>query len=452
LFATAALGAIWVPIGPYLKGRFLAHQLEMSQPKVLITDAPGAVASKPHLTSVDELAHVLCLDEGDFGTALGEVCVDDELEPVNDGGLAAAVLFTSGTTGPAKGCVVSQGYFGKAGACYSWALRAGSDDVIYTAFPLFHGAGLAIAMMALCARATYRHPGSFSASQYMSAVAASKATVTIGTGSMAAAIMAQPPRSDDRDHSLRVAEWIPLTREVQQRFGERFAVRVYGEHYGQTECMITTQTPLSEARNPGSVGRESPLVQLAVVDDDDRPVAPGVVGEIVLRPRTPGAMFREYWRQPTETLAAWRDLWHHTGDFGVLDAEGVLNFVDRKSDSLRRRGENISSLEVETALLEHPDIADVAVYAVPSELSEDDLKACIVARPEVRLEPMALVEFFARVLPYFAIPRYVDVVDALPRTPNQKVRKAELRDRGNSASTWDFESLGLTLQRAARRG
>jgi carnitine-CoA ligase len=446
-FAAAALAAIWVPIAPFLKGTFLRHQIQSADLELIIADAEGICASEPYTGSLP----VIGFDSNATGAQLQDIYTDGDLTPADDGSLPAAILFTSGTTGPAKGCVVSQGYFAKAGACYAHTLQVSSADIVYTAFPLYHGAGLATAMMAVLSGASFYHPGSFSASGYLRGAIAAAATVAIGTGGMAAALLAQPVDVDDQRHALRVTEWVPLSKEAQQRFSERFGVAVYGEHYGQTECMITTQTPMREARNPGSAGRESPLVEMAVIDDDGNPLPAGTVGEIVLRPRTSGAMFSGYWNQPAETLAAWRNLWHHTGDFGAIDTAGILTFIDRKSDSLRRRGENVSSVQVEATLLEHPDIEDVAVHGMASAMTEDDIKACIITRPGAELHPASLFDYCARTLPYYAIPRYVDIVEMLPRTPNQKVRKDVLRERGNTASTWDFEELGLAVDRAQRR-
>jgi carnitine-CoA ligase len=162
-------------------------------------------------------------------------------------------------------------------------------------------------------------------------------------------------------------------------------------------------------------------------------------------------MFRGYWRNPAATALAWRGLWHHTGDFGRLDPDGYLTFVDRKKDSLRRRGENVASLELERAILAHPRISAVAVHAVPSELSEDDIKVCIVAEPEARLEPGELFEFFKRDLPYYAVPRYVEVLDGLPTNMMGRVQKFKLAERGVTERTWDLEALGLTIGRDERR-
>lgn len=451
LLAVAAIGAIWVPLGPYLKGRFLDHQLRTCEPQIVIADQAGAQACAAYLDAAERPPRLLGLDRQVNADCLQSIYRDGELDAIDDGRTTTAILFTSGTTGPAKGCMVSQGYFVKSGACYSCSLEVADSDIIYSAFPLFHGAGVATAMMALVARVTYVNPGSFSASRFMAEAADANATVVIGTGSMATAVLCQPPRPHDTQHNIRVAEFVPLSRKAQQHFSDRFGLRVYGEHYGQTECMMTTQTPLSKANNPGTAGCASPLVELRVVDDSDQPVTTGTVGEVVVRPRTSAAMFSGYWRQPEETLRTWRGLWHHTGDFGALDAAGILTFVDRKSDSIRRRGENISSLEIEAAMIEHPEIADAAVHAISSSMTEDDIKVCIVPTANANLQPADLFDFFAGVLPYFAIPRYVEIVDELPRTANHKVRKDVLRERANGPTTWDLEELGLVVARRARR-
>jgi carnitine-CoA ligase len=444
-FATAALGALWVPLGPFLRGQFLAHQLKTAGPALLLADAPGVTESAPYVAEVPELREVVHLD--DDRLRLG----GRGAEPVRDGRMRCAILFTSGTTGPPKGCVVSQAYFVKTAECYRSTLAVTAADVVFTAFPLFHGAGLAVAMMAAAAGASFHHPGGFSATRYMHDAAAAGATIAIGTGGMATALMAQPRAPSDRAHALRVAEWVPLTAAGQHEFAERFGVTVYGEHYGQTECMTATQTPLADACNTGTAGRASALVEVAILDSDGALLPAGEVGEIALRPRTPGAIFDGYWRDPAATLAAWDGLWHHTGDAGMLDAEGVLTFVDRRSDSLRRRGENISSLQLEAAIAAHPRIAEVAVHAVPSAMTEDDIRACLILVPGATLDPDELFAFLAHAVPYYAVPRYVEIVQDFPRTANGKVRKDQLRARGLTDDTWDFDALGLAVEKDARR-
>jgi crotonobetaine/carnitine-CoA ligase len=188
-----------------------------------------------------------------------------------------------------------------------------------------------------------------------------------------------------------------------------------------------------------------------IVDEDDRPVAAGTVGEITIRPKSPHAMFRGYWGKPEETLETFRNLRHHTGDLGRLDEDGVLFFVDRKSDSLRRRGENVSSVELEGALGQFPGVREVAVHAVPSPMGEDDIKACLVVGGE-RPEPGDLFDFFKQHLPYYAVPRYVEFLDRLPRNAVGRLMKHQLRDRGVTPETLDLEALGYSVAKDERRG
>jgi crotonobetaine/carnitine-CoA ligase len=242
-----------------------------------------------------------------------------------------------------------------------------------------------------------------------------------------------------------------MTAEKQVEFERRFGTRVTSETYGQTEALIPAMSSLSDERRPGTAGRLTPYFDLRLVDDDEREVALGEAGEIVVRPSGAHGMFSGYWRKPEATVHAWRNLWHHTGDYGRLDADGYLTFVDRKKDSLRRRGENIASLELERAILAHPDIAAVAVHAVPSELSEDDIKACLVPAGSAELAPQGLFEFFKRTLPYYAIPRYVEILDELPTNVMGRVQKFKLAEHGITADTWDLDALGLVVERRERR-
>jgi crotonobetaine/carnitine-CoA ligase len=188
-----------------------------------------------------------------------------------------------------------------------------------------------------------------------------------------------------------------------------------------------------------------------LVDDDDRDVLVGAVGEIVIRPREPDRMFMGYWNQPEATLAAFRNLWHHTGDSGKADEDGFITFVDRKKDALRRRGENVSSMEVEAALLGLPAVERAAVCAVPSELTEDDIKACVVLRAGATLTPQEFFDFARATLPYFAVPRYVEVLEALPQNAMGRIMKHVLRERGVTDATWDLDALGLVIARDERR-
>jgi crotonobetaine/carnitine-CoA ligase len=275
--------------------------------------------------------------------------------------------------------------------------------------------------------------------------------VYAGVGMMGMAMLAMPESDSDRDHSVRATLMLPFAPDEQAKFEKRFGLTMLSQMYGQTEGGAITFCALSEERKPGTIGRPSPFYDLKLVDDDDHDVPIGEIGEIIIRPREPFGMYLGYWRKPEATMEAWRNLWHHTGDYGRLDEDGFITFVDRKKDAIRRRGENVSSVEVEIAINQHPKIAEVAVHAVPSEISEDDIKACIVVVPGETVEPNDLFAFFKEKLPYFAVPRYVEVVPELPRNATLRVMKHLLRARGVTAETWDLDKLGLTVARDERR-
>jgi crotonobetaine/carnitine-CoA ligase len=189
-----------------------------------------------------------------------------------------------------------------------------------------------------------------------------------------------------------------------------------------------------------------------VVDDDDTILPTGQVGEIVVRPRVSGTFFSGYWEDPGATLATWRNLWHHTGDLGRQDEDGTLWIVDRKKDAVRRRGENVSSVELENAIRLHPSVKEVAIHAVPSDIGDDEIKACLVLQPDTSLEPTELFAYFKRTLPYFAVPRYVEFFPELPVNAVGRVTNMALRERGVTAETLDLETLGLKIERDERRG
>ena len=205
--------------------------------------------------------------------------------------------------------------------------------------------------------------------------------------------------------------------------------------------------PRDGEQRPGWMGRTLAGFEARVVDADDEEVPTGVPGELVLRADHPFAFATGYWRMAEATVAAWRNLWFHSGDRVVRDEDGYFRFLDRIHDAIRRRGENVSAWEVEQALLAHPAVEAAAVIPVPSELGEDDVMACVVARDGVQLDPLELVRFCEPSLAYFAIPRYIDVLDELPLTENGKVRKFVLRERGVTPTTWDRERAGIRLRR-----
>jgi carnitine-CoA ligase len=463
-FGCARLGAVQVPINPFLKGEFLRYQVDDCGAETAVVDGPGLAALEPLLGELPRLKRVILLDDPGttspppsaelipFEEIAGAATTAGELpQPAPDD--LAAISYTSGTTGLPKGCLLNQGYYVHIGAVWQAANELQAGDVIYTAFPLFHLSGQALALMAALHRgATVVFEPEFSATRFMGTAAAVGATVVMGVGAMAHAILASPPSPADTAHRVRLASWIPLPEARQLEFENRFQVPVSAEGYGQTECAPVTFSRPSGPRRRTTAGTAAPWLDVRVVDDDDVEVAPGKTGEIVVRPREPDSLFCGYWGRPEETLATFRNLWHHTGDYGRMDADGYLTFVDRKKDALRRRGENVSSMELEAAIVRHPNIAEVAVHAVPSDATEDDIKACVVTDGSAALTAEAMFAFFAETLPYFAVPRYVEIVPALPKNALGRVLKHELRTTGVTPGTWDFEELGLSVDRDRRRG
>jgi crotonobetaine/carnitine-CoA ligase len=292
--------------------------------------------------------------------------------------------------------------------------------------------------------------GTFSARAYFPRARKVGATVMIAVGAMGAAILATEPSDDDRNHQVRRIMCAPLSLDAQDAFRKRFGVEPWVDVFGQTECMPMTLTALSsDRRDPNGCGLPAPDLEVALLDDEGNVLDGEASGEIGIRPKAPYAMFDGYFEQPEATLAAFAGLWYHTGDYGRRLPSGALAFVDRKKDSLRRRGENVSSIELEQAIDRHPAIVESAVHAVPSELGEDDIKACIVATSAV--DPAELFDFFKMTLPYFAIPRYVEFIDALPRNGVGRVMKHKLREAGNGPGTIDFEAMNLIVTRQERR-
>jgi crotonobetaine/carnitine-CoA ligase len=453
-YGVAKTGAAQVPLNAYLKGEFLLHQLRQSRSNILVTDAAGRDALAPVRDQLPDLRTVIMLDEaaGDeiaysvlFDT--GKPAPEVELSPAD----TMSVLYTSGTTGLPKGCVASHGYYCRSGELIGQALEVNDDDVLFTGLPLFHaGARLvAVTLPLLFGIPTYMQ-STFSARGFFPRAKEVGATLMIAVGAMGAAILATEPSPADRDHRVRRIMCAPLKLDAQETFRQRFGVEPWVDIFGQTECMPATLTPLSsDRRDPNGCGIAAPDLEVALLDDEGNVLGGDAKGEICLRPKAPFAMFDGYFENPAATLAAFRGLWYHTGDYGQRLPSGAFAFVDRKKDCLRRRGENVSSIEVELAIDGHPAVVESAVHAVASELGEDDIKACIVV--SAPLEPAELFDFFKKSLPYFAIPRYVEFLDALPRNGVGRVMKHKLRDAGNSPGTWDFTAMGLTVTKQERR-
>lgn len=446
----AWLGAIAVPINTALRGPQLAHVLADADPTILVAE-PSAQDLHLHGPPPQSLERIWTI--GDATEPLWPAIPHarfraggDLLDPrpVRPGD-TLVILYTSGTTGPSKGVCCPHAQF------YWWGVLTGTHlelreaDVLYSVLPLFHTNALNTFFQALIAGATYVIGERFSASAFWQEVREADATVTYLLGTMVHILLERPAAADDRAHRTRVALAPATPAGHAERFADRFGVRVV-DGYGSTETNLVLCNTIG-SYVPGALGRVVEGFEAKVVDDDDVEVPAGTPGELVVRHHQPFSVATGYYGRPEETAKAWRNLWFHTGDCVVRDAGGVFHFVDRQKDAIRRRGENISSWEVEQALLAHPDVAMAAVVGVAAEVGEDEVMAFVVAHGDTALEPVDLVAHCESRLAYFAIPRYIEFCAELPLTENGKVRKHVLRERGVGPLTWDREASGYVIAR-----
>ena len=355
-----------------------------------------------------------------------------------------AILYTSGTTGLSKGVCCPHAQYFWWGTYTGGQLDVREGDVLHTPLPLFHTNALNCFFQALLYGATQVVEKRFSVSGFWSALAQSGATVTYLLGAMVPMLLSRPPEPAERAHRVRVA----LAPGVPTNFHDEFTRRtgvVLLDGFGSTESnLIIASRP--DDRKPGFMGRLVPGFEARVVDHADNDVADGEAGELIVRADEPFSLANGYFAMPEKTVEAWRNLWLHTGDRVIREPDGYYRFVDRMKDAIRRRGENISSYEVEQVLLSHPSVALVAVFPVSSELAEDEVMAAVVLREGARPSEEELVRFCENRMPYFAVPRFVELMATLPRTENGKVQKFKLRERGRTAATWDRDAGGVVLK------
>jgi crotonobetaine/carnitine-CoA ligase len=352
-----------------------------------------------------------------------------------DPGSPLAILYTSGTTGPAKGVVCSHAQYYWWGINSLYVLSIDQNDTLCTTLPLFHINALNTYVQAALAGCKVVFEERFSAAAFWSLMCERGATVIYVLGAMASILLAQQPNRNEREHRVRIGLGPGLPLVVGESFRARTGVLLL-DGYGSTETNFAIAT-LPDSPRQGVMGWALPGFDVRVADDDDNEVPIGVAGELLLRVDYPYAFASGYFNMPDRTVEAWRNLWFHTGDRVVREADGALRFIDRIKDAIRRRGENISAFEVEQVLLGHPDVATVAVYAVRSELGDDDVMAALVARSGRTPDLGVLAAWCEERLPYFAIPRYFDLVQDLPRTENGKVQKYKLREQGITSTAWE---------------
>ena len=466
LFATVKLGAVWVPVNTGLRGAFLQHQLHNAEPRVVVLEDRLA-ANLRDVAAAPVMPEAIVI-VGDPATPMppclqgARRLVFPELRALRaPAGLAlvtpapgdvAMIMYTSGTTGPSKGVLIPHGHSYLAGLGLAEATALTAADRYFVCMPLFHANALLMQFVgSLIAGAEVVVTERFRATSWLEEVRAAEATITNGLGVIPEFIFRRPPTDRDRDHRLRLMMAVPIAPEWGAAFEQRFGVP-FMQGFGMTECNIVAYTRPGDDLVPGCAGY--PLAdwfEVGIADPHtDAPLPAGQTGEIVVRPKVPGCVMAGYFRMPEKTVEAWRNLWFHTGDAGRLDDAGRLHYVDRIKDCIRRRGENISSFEIEQVLNAHPAVAESAVVGikVAGAGGEDEVKAYVVPAAGAAVDPVALLDWCTPRMPYFAVPRFVEVVSGeLAKTPTGKLQKAPLREAGITATTWDRESVGYIVRR-----
>ena len=447
----AWLGAVCVPINTASRGAQLQHILANCGARLLVIEATYL----PNLSHLDCSAlplEAVWLIDGAEQAKLGSLKSaplprsETPIEPARLGPSdLVAILYTSGTTGPSKGVCCPHAQYFWWGINGSALLQLTEDDVLCTTLPLFHTNALNTFYQALLMGASVTYEKRFSASAFFSTLAARHATVTYLLGAMVPILLSRPAGAEERAHAVRVSLAPGVPAQFHQSFTARTNIRLL-DGWGSTETNFVLGATV-ESQKPGLMGPVFTGFQARIVDDADNDVPDGEPGELVVRADAPFAFATGYFAEPQRTVEAWRNLWFHTGDRVIREPDGYFRFVDRLKDAIRRRGENISSFEVEQVLLSHPEVANAAVFPVQSALAEDEVMAAVVLRSGCRPTELDLVKFCEPRLPYFAVPRYLEFVMELPSTESGKVQKYKLRERGVTVTTWDREASGYRISR-----
>jgi len=450
-FAVNYLGAIAVPINLAYKGNLLERVLENSQAKIMILQAnlierleAVNLSSLECLVTVgqtntlarDKLRMIDEIQLGLYGTLTPDL--EKSIKPSD----VQIILYTSGTTGPSKGVLCSYQHLWTSGHNVYFLT---AKDRYMVNLPLAHVSGVLPCMLMLSLGGSIAIVERFQTNRFWEQINDSQTTFVILLGAMAKFLLSQPVTEAELHNTLDVILLLPYDMDIKP-MRERWGVDVYTS-FNMTEVCC----PIMSAPNPpalSSCGQLRPGIEARIVDQDDMEVSDGTTGELILRTDKPWSFSHGYHHDPEATARAWQNGWFHSGDAFRRDIEGNYYFVDRMKDTIRRRGENISSFEVEAEILSHPAIEEAAVVAVPSELGENDVLAVVTLKQHQRLSPNELLEYLVPRLPYFMVPRFVRFMDELPKTPTLKIEKHVLRQQGiKGTEVWDRELAGIKIGR-----
>ncbi len=453
LLGCAWLGAIAVPINVASRGPQLQHILANCGARLLVME--GAYAE--NLTYLDastlaveaiwligpaadvRVGNIVAIPRPPSGEKIASAAVRP--------GDPAMILYTSGTTGPSKGVCCPHAQYFWWGVNTASLLQLRDDDILCTSLPLFHTNALNTFYQALLIGSHVCYEKRFSASGFYASLTRHRATVTYLLGAMVPILLSRPPSPEETAHAVRIALAPGVPAQFHDEFTRRTGIHLL-DGWGSTESNFVLGTTI-DRQKPGLMGPVFESFQARVVDDQDNDVPDETAGELLVRANDPFAFATGYFGMPEKTVEAWRNLWFHTGDRVVRQSDGYFRFVDRLKDAIRRRGENISSFEVEQVLLSHPAVANAAAFPVRSSLAEDEVMAAVILHPGRTVTEAELIAFCEPRLPYFAVPRYLEFMDELPSTESGKVQKYKLRERGVTDKTWDRDAAGDSRVRHA---
>jgi crotonobetaine/carnitine-CoA ligase len=457
-FGANAVGGVYAPLNLAAKGSYLEHTLKVADAKVLV--AHHQLAERLVGIDAPSLEQVVIVGgQPPAGLAWPAVTLDELLDGVSDERptLARAIepwddlslIYTSGTTGPSKGVRAAHAAFWNYANCFILPYVDDGDRYL-NALPMFHTAGTGITYSMLRAGGSVALSRGFSASRFWDDVRRFEATITIAIHGMVTFMLDQPVKPDDADNPLKTVYMGPLSRHKE--FAERFGVRIYTA-YGMTEVPV----PITSALDPDDerscgVNAAPDQYELRLVDDNDVEVPPNTPGELIARHVHPWTINSGYKGMPAATAEAWRNGWFHTGDQFTRDEDGNFYFLDRIKDVIRRRGENISSFEVETEVMSHPLVKEAAAVAVQNpdiaeSAGDEEVKVVVVLEEGATLDPVELTEYLAGRMPAYWVPRFIEYLPELPRTESHKLKKADMREAGITEDTWDREKAGVKLKR-----
>ena len=449
--ALAKIGAVNAPINPEFSGAALARLINLTQARALVLEADLESSIAAIEGELEYLETIIYRAGNDFKPDQRLARFDCRyLSSLEQSGAEpdpvqiqfadpVMVLFTSGTTGPSKAVEWSHRYALHYSAEYIEHWELVEEDVLYTAYPLFHvDAAVSTFLTALHRGASAVVMPKFSVSRFWSDIGEHGVTITTFMGAVSVFLFNQPRQPDDADNPLRLVLMGPVP-DFWREFEQRFDLKVVAG-FGTTEACFFCWPDLTRPHIDDTYGRPCEHYEVRIGNDFDELQPAGVSGEVLLRPRSPYTIMIGYYKKPVATTDAWRNLWYHTGDLGYLDADGYLHFIGRKKDAIRRRGENISAYEVEEVLNQHPDIIDCAVIGVPSEYTEEEVKAIVVLRNARAVNAIGIVEWARGRLPRYALPRFVEFTDELPTTETGKLQKTFLKNGWRNPSTFDLET------------